>query len=112
MCRSGDSNPKHINEEDTFHGKKITLTFEDHQACKPLDVLELEEEQRELEHVIAELQYKERLIIALYYYEGMRLREIAKVIKLSESRVSQLHHEALLSIRAKVYKSKTVENLN
>ncbi|MDR4498636.1 MAG: FliA/WhiG family RNA polymerase sigma factor [Candidatus Scalindua sp.] len=82
------------------------------QDCKTecaLDVLESDEEQKQLEHAIAKLQPKERLVITLYYYEEMLLREIAEVMNLSESRVSQLHHRALLAIRTKVNKMNTVK---
>ena len=67
--------------------------------------LELLEEKEVLERAITELRPKEKLVITLYYYEDMLLREIAEVMDLSESRVSQLHHRALMSIRAKANKS-------
>ena len=50
-------------------------------------------------------------LITLYYYEDMLLREIAEVMNLSESRVSQLHHRALMSIRAKANKSKAPQEV-
>jgi RNA polymerase sigma factor FliA len=96
--------------QDTDSETKTGLTFRDNQAYEPLDILELEEEQRELKRAIAELQHKERMIITLYYYKGKLLKEIAEFMKLSESRVSQLHHSSLLSIRAKVHKFKTARN--
>ncbi|MBT3355040.1 MAG: hypothetical protein HN402_08975, partial [Candidatus Scalindua sp.] len=45
------------------------------------------------------------------YYEDMLLREIAEVMNLSESRVSQLHHRALLTIKAKAHKTKAKQEI-
>ena len=67
------------------------------------------EEKEVLELAITELRPKEKLVITLYYYEDMLLKEIAEVMSLSESRVSQLHHRALTSIRTKVHKSKSTK---
>ncbi len=86
---------------------RANVVLKDCQACEPSDVLELKEEQKILERTITELQPKERMVITLYYYEDMLLREIAEVMNLSESRVSQLHHRALVSIRMKVNRSNT-----
>ncbi len=57
-----------------------------------------------LARTITELDPKERLVVTLYYYEDMLLKEIAEVMNLSESRISQLHHRALIAIRSKVKK--------
>ncbi len=92
---------------DDFSKTKVNGNVEDYKTDRPLDALELAEEQKELERVIAELQPKERLVITLYYYEDMLLREIAEVMNLSESRISQLHHSALMTIKAKVNKHGT-----
>ena len=45
------------------------------------------------------LQERERLVVTLYYYEGLTLREIAVVLGVSQSRVSQLHSKAILRLR-------------
>lgn len=60
----------------------------------------LRHEQREqLMGAIDCLNERERLIISLYYKENLRLCEIAKVLEVSESRVSQMHSKALLKLR-------------
>ena len=46
------------------------------------------------------LPEREKLVIALYYYENLTLREIGEVLRVSESRVSQLHTKAVLGLRA------------
>lgn len=96
--------------EDTNPETNLALTFKDDQAYEPLYVSGLEEEQKELERAIAELQPSERLIISLCYYEGMASKEIAEAMKLPQGRVSQLHHRALRLIKAKVYNSRTVKS--
>ena len=58
----------------------------------------------ELEEALEVLTEKEKKVILLYYYEDLTLKEISKVLEVSESRVSQLHTKALLKMRAKMGK--------
>lgn len=51
---------------------------------------------------IETLPEKERLVITLYYYEELNLKEIGAVLELSESRISQLHSQAIVRLRAKM----------
>jgi len=90
---------------------KANDIIKDQKTSGPLRNLESKEELEVLEHAIAELPQKEKLVITLYYYEDMLLREIAEVMNLSESRVSQLHHRALLTIKAKAHKTKTKQEV-
>jgi RNA polymerase sigma factor for flagellar operon FliA len=53
---------------------------------------------------LGQVNEQERLVIALYYYEELTLKEIGLVLELSESRVSQLHTKAVLGLRAKLRK--------
>jgi RNA polymerase sigma factor for flagellar operon FliA len=61
-------------------------------------------ERAELERLLAEAIEKlppiERTVLSLYYHEELTLREVAKVIKLHESRVSQLKSQAILRLRS------------
>lgn len=61
--------------------------------------LEEEELRRSLSEAVDRLPERERLVIALYYYEGLTLKEIGQVLGVSESRVSQLHTKSLLRLR-------------
>lgn len=60
-------------------------------------------EQEELKVILAKslesLTEKERTVIVLYYYEELTLKEISKVLEVSESRVSQLHTKALMKLK-------------
>ena len=55
-----------------------------------------------LAEMIKSLPEREQLILSLYYYEDLTLKEIGKVLDLSESRVCQLHARAMLSLRAQL----------
>ncbi len=55
-----------------------------------------------LTEAIEGLPEKERLVITLYYYEELNLKEIGAVLELSESRISQLHSQAIVRLRAKM----------
>ena len=46
----------------------------------------------------------QRKVLALYYFEDLRLREIAEVFGLTESRICQIHAKAILSIRSAINK--------
>ncbi|MGI6751266.1 MAG: sigma-70 family RNA polymerase sigma factor [Anaerovoracaceae bacterium] len=50
------------------------------------------------------LNEKERLVISLYYYEELKLKEIAEVLEVSESRVSQIHSAAIIKMKHKLSK--------
>ena len=51
---------------------------------------------------IARLPEREKLVITLYYYEELTLREIGEVLGVTESRVSQLHTKAVLRLKARL----------
>ena len=51
---------------------------------------------------IARLPEREKLVIALYYYENLTLREIGEVLGVTESRVSQLHTKAVLRLKSRL----------
>ena len=64
--------------------------------------LERQEMRSLLVESIGLLTEQERLVIALYYYEELTLKEIGQVMELSESRVSQIHTKSVPSLRAKL----------
>ncbi|HEX16469.1 MAG TPA: FliA/WhiG family RNA polymerase sigma factor [Deltaproteobacteria bacterium] len=70
----------------------------------PLEVLGLAELREILAKAIDELPERHRLVVALYYYEELTMKEIAEVLGVSESRISQIHSQAILSLRAKLKK--------
>ena len=65
----------------------------------PLAETEIREMHRTLGTAIDRLPDRERLVISLYYFEGLTFKEIGKVLSVSESRVYQLHTQAVLRLR-------------
>ncbi len=76
----------------------------DETADSPLASAEKADMKRILAEAIEELPERERIILALYYWDELTFKEIGKVLNLSESRVSQLHAKALLLIKVKLEK--------
>lgn len=68
----------------------------------PEEELESKEMKRILADMIETLPEKERLVITLYYYEELTLKEIAEVLGVSESRASQIHSKAIMKFRSKM----------
>jgi RNA polymerase sigma factor for flagellar operon FliA len=59
-----------------------------------------------LVQAIDKLSEKERLVITLFYYEGLTAKEIAAVMKLSVARISQIHSKAILRLRGRLARNK------
>jgi RNA polymerase sigma factor for flagellar operon FliA len=68
----------------------------------PLDNLQKTGFQYSLGQEVAKLPEKERLVLSLYYDEELNLREIGEVLGVSESRVCQIHSQALLRVRSRM----------
>ncbi|MBX5477220.1 MAG: sigma-70 family RNA polymerase sigma factor, partial [Clostridia bacterium] len=78
----------------------------DGRALDPLESAYLQERKRILADAIDKLPPKERTVVALYYYEGLTATEIAHVMGLSVSRISQLHSKAILRLRGRLARQK------
>lgn len=81
----------------------VMSTIEDETAEDPVALFESEEVKDILAGAIERLPERERIVIALYYYEGLTLKEIGQVLGVTESRVSQLHTKAVLRLRARLH---------
>jgi RNA polymerase sigma factor for flagellar operon FliA len=83
------------------NGGQISLldTISDPAAVDPQEEIDTNEVKQRLADAIEGLPDRERLVIALYYYENLTLREIGEVLGVTESRVSQLHTKAVLGLR-------------
>ena len=82
-------------------GDKVSLldTIADHRAEDPQESLDSSEIKDRLTEAIASLPEREQLVVALYYYENLTLREIGEVLGVTESRVSQLHTKAVMRLK-------------
>ncbi len=89
---------------DVGDGDRITLvdTLQDLNVTLPEDSLDREESRRLLRDTLERLTEREQTVIGLYYFEGMTLAQIGDVLGVTESRVSQIHTKAVLSLRAKL----------
>src|SRR6187431_2518478 len=83
---------------------KVALidTIEDPVGANPEFSLEQTELNEALAEAIARLPEREKLVVTLYYYEELTLREIGEVLGVTESRVSQLHTKAVLRLKARL----------
>lgn len=68
----------------------------------PFSEITLASVKRLISEAIRELPEKQRLVLSLYYYEDLNLKEIGRVLDVTESRVSQLHTQAVLRLKAKL----------
>ncbi|MDD2189639.1 MAG: FliA/WhiG family RNA polymerase sigma factor [Eubacteriales bacterium] len=78
------------------------LIINDSDVNSPEAGLLYNEMKEKLIEVIGQLNEKERLVISLYYYENLKLREIAEVMSITESRVSQIHSAAVIKMKNKL----------
>ena len=85
-------------------GDQVSLidTIEDTSGPQPAQALDSTELREALGEAIARLPEREKLVITLYYYEELTLREIGEVLGVTESRVSQLHTKAILRLKARL----------
>jgi RNA polymerase sigma factor for flagellar operon FliA len=83
-------------------GDQVSLldTIQDPDAIDPAHAMDATETKDRLADAIARLPEREKLVVALYYYENLTLREIGEVLGVTESRVSQLHTKAVLRLKA------------
>lgn len=81
-------------------GCNLLRYLSDTEGSLPSEVLERAELEKILTLAIERMPKIERTVLSLYYYQEMTLREIAKVVGLHESRVSQLKSQAILRLRA------------
>jgi RNA polymerase sigma factor FliA len=85
-------------------GDQVSLldTIEDTEGPEPQTALARTEMREALGEAIARLPEREKLVVTLYYYEELTLREIGEVLGVTESRVSQLHTKAILRLKARL----------
>lgn len=87
-----------VSLEDTL-SQREDLNFSSEEKT-PEEVLEESEIRKILESKIESLREKEKLVISMYYFDELTYKEIGKVLELSESRISQIHSKAILSLKS------------
>lgn len=76
----------------------------------PLNLAGLKEMKDSLASVIEQLREKEKMVLSLYYWDELTMKEIGKVLDITESRVSQIHSQALINLKAKLRKQDLLKN--
>lgn len=79
----------------------------DRNAARPEQRMEVVELRELLADAIEKLPEKERMVVTLYYYEELTLKEISCIMKVSESRISQLHTKAIMRMRSRLERMKS-----
>lgn len=93
---------KVLSVEDMGLGEESLLDNLSDNAPGILDGLQKDDMQRIIAEAVASLPERERLVMALYYDEELNLREIGAVMGVSESRVSQIHSQAVIRLQARM----------
>ncbi len=85
-------------------GGQVSLldTIEDPNAADPEKSFDAVNVKEQIAEAIGRLPEREKLVVALYYYENLTLREIGEVLGVTESRVSQLHTKAVLRLKSRL----------
>lgn len=80
-------------------GIELIDTIEDTNSVSPLEKLAEKDVKNELQMALKKLPERERMVMVLYYHENMTLKEIGESIEVSESRVCQIHAQAIMKLR-------------
>lgn len=94
-----------IDEAQTFSSvdkKSILNLLEGTKLNNPLVQLNMKTVKDVVTQAIEELPERQRLVLSLYYYEDLNLKEIGRILRVTESRVSQLHAQAVTRLRARL----------
>ena len=78
---------------------EIIDTIEDANSSRPEENIEKTDAKRELEVALKKLPERERTLLVFYYHENMTLKEIGEALNISESRVCQIHAQAIMKLR-------------
>lgn len=82
--------------------KLIAGLMESSRQSNPFNAVSFKNSRDKIKDGIKGLPEKQRLVLSLYYYEDLNLKEIGQVLDVTESRVSQLHTQAIMKLRAKL----------
>lgn len=88
---------------------KLIDTIKEKEEQSPSAIIEKQELQEVMAKAIDNLKEKDKLVLSLYYYEEMTLKEIGLVLGVSESRVSQLNTRAISNLRAEMKRIKYID---
>ncbi len=90
---------------------EIIDSIADEKNQTPDELMEKKDSKNELEQALKRLPEREKMLLVLYYQQNMTLKEIGEIINVSESRVCQLHSQAIMKLR-NILSSKRTERLS
>lgn len=82
--------------------KLMAGLMQDDRSSNPFSAVSYKDLRDKIKNGIMNLPDKQKLVLSLYYYEDLNLKEIGQVLEVTESRVSQLHTQAILRLKAKL----------
>ncbi|MBN4067049.1 FliA/WhiG family RNA polymerase sigma factor [Simkania negevensis] len=93
-----------LNAEINDDPESITLAekISDEKALTSFEIIDKKEFRAQLEEAVLALPEQEKTVLVLYYYENLMLKEIGKMLDVSESRVSQIHTKAVIRLRKRL----------
>jgi len=89
-----------FNNED--NSRDMLESLHDPEKRDPLALLMTKDRQKTLISAIDNLPEKERKVVSMYYYNELTMKEIGKILEVTESRVSQLHTQAMIRLKGKL----------
>lgn len=99
-----------ISASDNESGDFIPFQLEDLHQVDPAGQASNRDLQELIRNRILQMSAQQKKILTLYYYEGLRFKDIAMLLKVTESRICQIHTEAILALRAYLDKEEKLAN--
>jgi len=90
---------------DEYSSHNLLERLADPESLSPAQILNLDQIYRIVADTIDQLPENERIVISLYYYEELVMKEIGEILSITESRVSQIHTKAILRMRGRLLKT-------
>jgi RNA polymerase sigma factor FliA len=88
--------------DDDGGAPRLVDTLQDNRALDPQAMAEHGEARQLLARAVEQLPEREKVVVSLYYFEGLTLADIGRVLGVTESRICQLHTKAVLHLRTKL----------
>src|SRR5688572_283840 len=91
-----------LSDDDGGGSPRLVDTLKDTSALDPQAMAEHGEARQLLARAVEQLPEREKVVVSLYYFEGLTLADIGRVLGVTESRICQLHTKAVLHLRTKL----------
>jgi RNA polymerase sigma factor FliA len=91
-----------MTDEESGSAPRLVDTLQDSNALDPQAMAEHGEARQLLGRAVEQLPEREKVVVSLYYFEGLTLADIGRVLGVTESRICQLHTKAVLHLRSKL----------